>query len=116
MVRPAESAAAWAATSANEAGLVPRRRKDVRGVEIDDESVLYDERDGRLHLLNWSASAVWWSIDGSSSVDELATDLARRFHAEREAMRADVLALLGVLGEKQLVEAVRSRSRRSPHV
>ena len=106
--RPAP--ATWPASDAE---LVPRRRKGVHGVELDDESVLYDDRNDRLHLLNWSASAVWWALDGTSSVDDLTNDLARRFHAERDAMRSDVLTLLGVLGEMQLVEAVRSPSPRS---
>jgi hypothetical protein len=88
--------------------LVPRRRAGVRGVEIDDESVLYDERDDRLHLLNWSASAVWWAIDGTATVDDLATDLAGRFHAQPDAMRSDVVALLDVLGAEHLVVAAGS--------
>jgi hypothetical protein len=92
--------------------VVPRRRRSVHGVEIDSESVLYDARNGRLHLLNWSASAVWWSIDGTSSVEELAVDLAERFGAAREAMRSDLQKLLGVLAEEQLVDAVRSRPPR----
>jgi coenzyme PQQ synthesis protein D (PqqD) len=95
--------------------LVPRRRKNVHGVEIDSESVLYDARNGSLHLLNWSASAVWWSIDGTSSVDELAVDLAERFGASREVMQSDLLKLLDVLAEEQLVDAVRSRSPRQRH-
>lgn len=119
MARRTEPAAVWPATPATGAGdtmLVPRRNKNVRGVEIDDESVLYDERNGRVHLLNWSASAVWWSIDGASSVDELATDLAGRFHADTQAMRSDLLTLLDVLGAEQLVEAVRARPPGETHV
>jgi hypothetical protein len=111
MARRSGSFAPWpaaaTAASAEHARLVPRRRKGVHGVEIDDESVLYDERDGRLHLLNWSASAVWWSIDGVATVDDLATGLAARFHAETPAMRSDVVTLLGVLGAEQLVVAAR---------
>jgi hypothetical protein len=86
----------------------PRRRADVHGVELDDESVLYDERNDRLHFLNWSASAVWWSIDGRASVDDLAAELADRFHAEPDVMRTDVATLLERLGSEELVEAVRT--------
>jgi len=86
----------------------PRRRADVHGVELDDESVLYDARNDRLHLLNWSASAVWWSLDGRATVDELATGLATRFHAEPAVMRADLVTLLERLGSEELVEAVRT--------
>jgi hypothetical protein len=108
--RPA--AGPWPRGAARTAPLVPRRRAGVRGVEIDDESVLYDERDGRLHLLNWSASAVWWSIDGTATVDDLAADLAARFHAQPDAMRSDVVALLDVLGAEHLVVAAGSARTR----
>lgn len=86
----------------------PRRRVGVHGVELDDESVLYDARTDRLHLLNWSASAVWWSIDGRTTADDLAQQLADRFHAEAGVMATDVRKLLEVLGAQRLVEAVRT--------
>ena len=103
----------WPAATRASADLVPQRCTGVRGVEIDDESVLYDERDGRLHLLNWSASAVWWSINGTATVEDLATALATRFHAEADAMRGDVITLLDVLGAEQLVVAVEPAAARS---
>jgi hypothetical protein len=103
---------AWPADPGAAREIVPRRRDGVHGVEIDSESVLYDEHNGRLHLLNWSASAVWWSIDGIATADQLAADLAEVFAASHDAMRADVLALLAMLGERLLVEPVTTRSRR----
>jgi hypothetical protein len=95
--------------------LVPRHRRNVHGVEIDSESVLYDARNRRLHLLNWSASAVWWSINGVSSVEELATDLAEQFDASPGVMQSDLLKLLGLLEGEQLVETVRRRTPRATH-
>jgi len=115
MARRARTAAPWPATGAAEPTLVPERNPRVSGVEIDDESVLYDARDGRLHILNWSASAVWWALDGRTSIDELAADLAGRFHAERAAMRSDIVTLLGVLGAESLVDAVPARPPRGSH-
>jgi Coenzyme PQQ synthesis protein D (PqqD) len=115
MARRAE-ATAWPADGATDGGFVPRRRGCVHGVEIDSESVLYDDRSGRLHFLNWSASAVWWSIDGLSSADELAADLTGQFNASRQAVRDDVLGLLAMLGSQQLIEAVRSHSPRPTNV
>ena len=96
--------------------LVPRRRADVYGVEIDSESVLYDARHTRLHHLNWSASAVWWSIDGSTAIDQLAAELAGRFGTTHDVMRADLLTVLGVFGAQQLVEPARARTPRVSHV
>jgi Coenzyme PQQ synthesis protein D (PqqD) len=110
MARRSESTA-WPANRAVRGAVVPRRRDCVHGVEIDSESVLYDEHNGRLHFLNWSASAVWWSIDGRSSADDLATDLAARFNASDVAMRDDVLRLLAMLGSQQLIEPVGRESK-----
>jgi hypothetical protein len=108
--RPAASP--WPANTQTSGDLVPRRRDSVHGVEIDSESVLYDEKSGRLHLLNWSASAVWWSIDGTSSADALAAELAGQFgqsHVSPTSMRDDVLRLLSMLGTQELIETARPR-------
>ena len=98
----------WTPHDSVTAHVVPRRRAGVHGVELDDESVLYDTRSDRLHHLNWSASAVWWAIDGRATADDLALALARRFQAEPGVMAADVRKLLEVLGAQRLVEAVRA--------
>jgi hypothetical protein len=104
----ARRAGAKAWPDANDGEVVARRRESVSGIEIDSESVLYDERSGRLHLLNWSASVVWWSIDGVSSTAELADDLAARFDMSHEAMRDDVVRLLRMFWSQQLIEVVHS--------
>jgi hypothetical protein len=106
----------WQANGSADGDLVPRRRACVHGVELDSESVLYDEKSGRLHFLNWSASAVWWSIDGVSSANALAAELAARFgdasepSASPSALRDDVLRLLSMLGSQELIEAVGARA------
>jgi Coenzyme PQQ synthesis protein D (PqqD) len=108
-VKRRDLAPEWTPHDSVTPGVMPRRRDGVHGVELDDESVLYDARTDRLHLLNWSASAVWWSIDGRATVDELAQLLAQRFHAEAGVMATDVRKLLEVLGAQRLVEAARTR-------
>jgi hypothetical protein len=109
-VRRRELAPEWSPHDSVTRGRVPRRRDGVHGVELDGESVLYDARGERLHHLNWSASAVWWSIDGRATADELAAQLAAQFHAETEVMAADVRTLLETLGAEKLVEAIRDPS------
>jgi hypothetical protein len=109
----------WPANGATAGDLVPRRRACVSAVELDSESVLYDENSGRLHFLNWSASAVWWSIDGVSSANALAAELAAHFSdvsepsASPSALRDDVLRLLSMLGSQALIEAVGVRAARA---
>jgi PqqD family protein of HPr-rel-A system len=91
---------------ASAGSLVPRHAAAADGVEIDDETVLYDARDGRLHLLNWSAGTVWWAIDGRATTAEIADRLAARFETDACAMRDDVEALLSELGTAGLVVAL----------
>jgi PqqD family protein of HPr-rel-A system len=102
MARPAT---AWSAPGGR---AVPRRRPSVEGVELDSESVLFDERTGMLHFLNSSASTVWWSIDGVVSADALAADLARRFDASPQLMRDDVVGLLKLFEAQGLIVATGS--------
>jgi hypothetical protein len=112
-------ATTWPANGAGGGDLVPRRRACVSGVELDSESVLYDKKSARLHFLNWSASAVWWSIDGVSSANALAAELSARFgdpnipSAAPSAMRDDVLRLLSMFGSQELIEAVGARAKRA---
>jgi hypothetical protein len=107
-VKRRDLAPEWTPHDSVSTGSVPRRRDDVHGVELDGESVLYDARADRLHLLNWSASAVWWSIDGRATADDLARRLAARFHTEPDVMTSDVRKLLEALGAQRLVEAIRT--------
>jgi Coenzyme PQQ synthesis protein D (PqqD) len=110
-VKRRDLAPEWSSHDSVTSDSVPRRRDAVHGVELDDESVLYDAGTDRLHLLNWSASAVWWSIDGRATADELARRLAERFQAEPGVMTSDVRKLLEALGAQRLVEATRTRER-----
>jgi PqqD family protein of HPr-rel-A system len=91
--------------------VTPRRRPRVHGVEVDSESVLYDEKSGRLHLLNSSASAVWWLIDGKRSVDALVAAVADRLSTDTSpaVVRDDVLRLLEMLGSEGLIDFVAPR-------
>ena len=106
------NARAWPANGTASGSAVPRRRGCVHGVEIDSESVLYDAANRRLHLLNWSASAVWWSIDGTTTADGLADDLADSLGAAHQTLRDDVSGLLAMLASRQLIEAAAPPDRR----
>jgi Coenzyme PQQ synthesis protein D (PqqD) len=100
----------WPAGDNLDGTLVPRHGPSVTWVEIDGECVLYDARTGRLHLLNSSASAVWWLIDGKLSIDALAAAVADRF--ADPSVRDDVRQLLEMLGSKELIDVVPYRRSR----
>ena len=59
----------------------------------------------RLFVPDEIALEILRLIDGTRSVDAIVDDLAARFDAPREAIAADVLALLGDLHAKGVVAA-----------
>jgi hypothetical protein len=63
--------------------------------EVDDEVLVYDERNNRAHCLNLDAARVWRASDGSMTEDELAASL--------ELDRDAVVLALAELEEKELL-------------
>ena len=90
--------------------MVPLRAERVAFVELDGETVAYEEERGTLHLLDQIATVVWGCCDGSASVSQLVDELAGAFGAERAQVDADVRALLGRLVADGLVVDARDAS------
>uniref|UniRef100_UPI000830B371 PqqD family protein n=1 Tax=Sphingomonas pruni TaxID=40683 RepID=UPI000830B371 len=61
---------------------------------VSGEIALYDARDGRYHVLNSSAAAIWAAIAAETPIEQVATDLAETHGVPVEAMRADVDAFV----------------------
>jgi hypothetical protein len=89
-----------------DATFAPRVGAWVTAVELDGESVLYDETTGGLHLLDAVATVVWHRFDGSVTLDELAADLTRTFAADPDRVHGDLLTFVRQLGRQHLLEAV----------
>lgn len=83
---------------------VPIPSSRVHAVEIDGEAVLLDEHDNKLHRLNASATIVWASFDGRSSIRDIAADLADALGLPLEQSGADVLAVTRALAGQGLLE------------
>jgi len=73
---------------------VPQVRPDVLTAEFDQELVLYDPASQSSFRLNHSARAVWICCDGSSTVDEIAEDLAAVYGTDTETVLAHVRRLI----------------------
>ena len=74
----------------------------VASVEIEGESVLLDTT-GALHHLDAIGTLIWACCDGSSSMDELAVDLANAFNVDRKRARRDVTAFVRTLVSRGLL-------------
>jgi PqqD family protein of HPr-rel-A system len=72
----------------------PRVRGDLTVVVLDGEAVVYDEASGELHHLNASATIVFELLDGTSTIRELATDVADAFGRPPQEIETQVRTLV----------------------
>lgn len=85
----------------------PKIREDLTTVELDGEIVIYDERTDDIHHMNPTASVVFSLCDGSSSVKEMAAEIAEAFGMAEEEVEKDIRLLLrefrkaGLLAERR---------------
>jgi hypothetical protein len=86
----------------------PRRADHAAFVEVDGETVVYDEVTGQLHLLDQIATVVWACFDGTASIATLADELSQAFGADREVVERDVRALAERLAGEDLVADARA--------
>jgi hypothetical protein len=63
--------------------------------DVDGELALFDERDGRYHLLNGTAAMIWRGIAAGTDRAGLIEQLAAGFCVEPEEIVADVDAFIG---------------------
>lgn len=77
----------------------------IQAFPLDDDLVLYDDRDGRSYVLNRTGAAVWRLCDGEATVDDLVASIAREYGEPTERVRPDVEALLAELREAGLLAA-----------
>jgi PqqD family protein of HPr-rel-A system len=69
-----------------------------------NQAVLFDERDGRVHELNPSASAVWLLLDGTLTLDEVAAELEELLGVDQATVRADLDAVVADFADRGLLE------------
>ena len=86
--------------------LVPSFRSHVFAVEVDDETVLLDERHLLLHVMNGTASVIVSQVGRGRTAGEIAEVLAATFNVDVEVVTSDVLTLVRELGRLGLLEGV----------
>ncbi len=73
---------------------------------LDTESLLLDPASGETHLLDAPGTVIIASLDGRSTLAEIADDIAEIVGADAEIVRNDVLDLVTTLGASGLIEGV----------
>lgn len=82
-----------------------RRVSSLPFQKLNDEVLVVDPKTREVHLLNATATRIWDLLEIPHTPDELLATLSMEFDAPADALRADVEALLGELGQKGLVDA-----------
>ena len=82
----------------------PRIREGLTIVELDGETVVYDEETTELHHLNRTATIVFGLCDGSATMAEMAADLSSVFEVPLHEVEPEVRALIRRFRKVQLLE------------
>jgi Coenzyme PQQ synthesis protein D (PqqD) len=86
-----------------ETGFVLVRADAVYTVTIDDEAVLLDEANDRLHHLNRTAALLWRCFDGDASIAQLAFEASDELGLPYDTVLTDTLAIVRHLADEHLV-------------
>ncbi|MDQ1532567.1 MAG: hypothetical protein QOF28_328 [Actinomycetota bacterium] len=78
----------------------------VTEIELDGESILYDEATQELLVLNGSAGLIWQNLDGTWSLRELIEELAVAFGVDENDLATDVLDTVRQLGSHGFLAGV----------
>ena len=77
---------------------------------LRDEMVIVHEPSGRAHVLNQSGALIWQCLDGTSSLADIANDVADVFSLPPEGVQQQVVDLVRSLGTLGMLADV------SPHL
>ena len=89
----------------------PKARDDLTVVELDGETVIYDEETTELHHLNPTATIVFGLCDGSSTMKEISADISEVFQVPIQEVEPQVRGLIRRLREAKLLVPSPSSSR-----
>lgn len=91
------------------ADALPHPHPAVASVVVDGSAVLYDERSGRCHVLNPTASIIWSCLGSGGATEDLVADLAEAYSLPSAAIVGDVLDTLATLDRGHLLDDGRPR-------
>ncbi|MFQ6056465.1 MAG: PqqD family protein [Methanosarcinales archaeon] len=68
----------------------PLKREKLRCKENDGETILYKSNTDSTHVLNKTASIIWYLCDGQHNIQEIAVKIAKRYNADENKILKDV--------------------------
>ncbi len=85
-------------------GIRPRAVDRVIEHEVEEDLVLYDPSRDAVHILNTTASVVWWLCDGQRTQEEIVARVASLYGVKPAAVAGDVQEVLCRLRDAGVVE------------
>jgi methyltransferase-like protein len=84
----------------------PQRRSDLEVREADDELLVLDRRQEKIHKFNHSAAFMLDCCDGQHTVEQIIDRVAERYGAPVQTVRQDVANAVREFDRLGLLEAV----------
>lgn len=84
----------------------PHARDDVVFRQLDEEWVLFDPRDNKMHVLNLTASLVWTHCGGSLTRGEIAAEVREVFTGSEsvDTIEEDVEGVIAEFAQAGLLQ------------
>jgi hypothetical protein len=93
----------------------PKVRSDLTVVELEGEAVIYDDTVRQVHYLNRTATIVFNLCDGSSTVKDLAGDIADAFSLQPREVESQVRTLIRSFREAGFLDEPAAKRTTSPN-
>ena len=93
----------------------PKVRSDLTVVELEGEAVIYDDLVRQVHYLNRTATIVFNLCDGSSTIKELAGDIADAFSLQPDEVESQVRTLIRSFREAGFLDEPPVKRTTSPN-
>lgn len=83
----------------------PKTKKDIITSKMGRETMIYDPKKERLHILNRTASLVWNMANGRHSLEKIARNIRQRFTlSSTTKVESDILQILAKFQQEGLME------------
>jgi Coenzyme PQQ synthesis protein D (PqqD) len=83
----------------------PRRASGIDTHPSGDELLVHDTRQGKIHVLNTTAAAIFALCDGEHDVGTIVASVADTWSADKTVVAADVAHMITTFRELALLEA-----------
>jgi len=84
--------------------IYPLRSQDVAYRIINDKAILVALKGGKIYSINSLGARIWEKLDGTNSLDEIATSISKSFKVEKSQVLADSFEFIEELKSKGILK------------